>query len=177
MALYNTYRGSNVQRVVTKTVNVAVTLCLYFGVPASNLQRLLLPGHFFFGMVQGRFIPNHFHFVIHQYSCHLIYRQRRIISNKRLAVAGYGIWRSWETRNVYVLLATKSLANSPLLRQKNRWDDNIKLDIMLTYCMCVRSRWNWFKMLSRRWTSILVVLKPRFLLLKCNNNNNNNKGM
>ena len=27
--------------------------------------------------------------------------------------------------NVHVLLATKSLANSPLLRQKYRWDDNI----------------------------------------------------
>jgi hypothetical protein len=52
----------------------------------------------------------------------------RMIKSRRMRWAGHAA-RMWEARNAYRLLVGKPEGKRPLGRPKNRWVDNIKIDI------------------------------------------------
>jgi hypothetical protein len=53
----------------------------------------------------------------------------RIIKSRRIRWAGH-VARMGEKRNVYRLLVGKSEGKRPLGRQRRRWTDNIKMDLL-----------------------------------------------
>jgi hypothetical protein len=53
----------------------------------------------------------------------------RIIKSRRMRWAGH-VARMWEKRNAYRLLVGKPEGKRPLGRQKRRWVDNIKMDLL-----------------------------------------------
>jgi hypothetical protein len=66
------------------------------------------------------------------------------------------MWHAWTGRKVYKVLVGKPEGKRPLGRQKRRWEDGIRMDLMVEWIQLARDR-------GRLWALVNMVMNLQVL--------------